>query len=59
MKFYLLKERKKTVLVKNLIEDKTFEVPYDRLILAPGAKTFMPPIPGLDAINVFYFENSS
>jgi len=44
---------KKTVRVKNLIHKEDFEVSYDRLILAPGARTFMPPVPGLDAKNIF------
>lgn len=43
----------KKVSVKNLEDEKIFQMPYDKLILSPGAKTFTPPIPGLDANNVF------
>ena len=44
---------KKTVTVKNGEKDIEENFSYDKLILSPGATTFMPPIPGLDAKNVF------
>ena len=44
---------KKRVLVKDLITDKAFEEPYDKLILAPGALPIVPPLPGIQARNCF------
>jgi NADPH-dependent 2,4-dienoyl-CoA reductase/sulfur reductase-like enzyme/rhodanese-related sulfurtransferase len=38
----------KTVTVKNLNDDSEFEVPYDKLILSPGATPIRPPIPGIE-----------
>lgn len=39
-------------------EDQTFEDSYDKLILAPGAKPFVPPIKGLDqATNAYSLRN--
>ncbi len=43
----------KTVIVHDLVENKEREVEYDKLIIATGGYTFMPPIPGLDAFGVF------
>ncbi len=34
-----------------------YELPYDRLILAPGAEPIRPPINGIDAQNVFTLRN--
>jgi len=44
---------KKTVLINDLIKNKTYEEKYDKLLLSPGAKPFIPPIKGLDADKVF------
>jgi NADPH-dependent 2,4-dienoyl-CoA reductase/sulfur reductase-like enzyme/rhodanese-related sulfurtransferase len=44
---------KKTVKVHGLETGKVFEESYDKLILAPGAKAFIPNIPGIDSKNVF------
>lgn len=43
----------KRVLVKNLNSGETFQQPYDRLILAPGAGAIVPPLPGIDGENIF------
>jgi len=43
----------KRIIVKDLKNNSEREVEYDKLIIATGAETFMPPIPGLDAKNVF------
>lgn len=43
----------KTIEVTDLIENKTFRHIYDKLIIATGGYTFMPPIEGLNADNVF------
>ncbi len=39
--------------VRRLQTGDTFFAPYDKLILAPGAGAIRPPIPGIDAANVF------
>lgn len=43
----------KTLSVRNLATNETFEDAYDRLILATGASAVMPPIPGADLDGVF------
>ena len=43
----------KTVTVKNLENGNIFSENYDKLILAPGAKPFVPQIPGVDSKRVF------
>lgn len=44
----------KTVTVKNVMTDETFEESYDELVLAPGADAIMPKaIKGIDRENVF------
>lgn len=48
----------KTVQVKNLVNNKTYEESYDVLVLSPGAKPIIPPINGLkDAQNMFTLRN--
>lgn len=48
---------RKVVTVRNRDTDATFEQPYDKLILAPGAAPLVPPIAGVDAANVFTLRN--
>lgn len=38
----------KTVTIKNLQSGEVYEETYDKLLLSPGAKPIVPPIPGLD-----------
>ncbi|MGN7298312.1 CoA-disulfide reductase [Ferdinandcohnia sp. SAFN-114] len=48
----------KTVSVKNLKTGEEYEESYDVLVLSPGAKPLVPPIPGLnEAENVFTLRN--
>lgn len=49
----------KEVAVRDLINGKVFKERYDKLILATGANPIMPPIPGIDAKNVFKLQNIS
>lgn len=45
--------RAKTVTGKNLATGETFTEHYDKLLLSPGAKPLMPPLPGLDSDRLF------
>lgn len=48
----------KTVTVKNLSTNEVYEESYDVLVLSPGAKPIVPPIPGLnEADNIFTLRN--
>jgi NADPH-dependent 2,4-dienoyl-CoA reductase/sulfur reductase-like enzyme/rhodanese-related sulfurtransferase len=38
----------RTVSVKNLVRGDSYELPYDYLILSPGASPVIPPIPGIE-----------
>ncbi|MEM9658627.1 MAG: FAD-dependent oxidoreductase, partial [Planctomycetota bacterium] len=44
---------KKIVRVRDLASDRTYDLPYDKLILSPGATPLVPPIPGADLPGVF------
>jgi NADPH-dependent 2,4-dienoyl-CoA reductase/sulfur reductase-like enzyme/rhodanese-related sulfurtransferase len=48
---------KKEVEVKNLRTGESYGESYDRIILAPGAEPIRPPIPGIDAPNIFSLRN--
>lgn len=39
---------KKTVLVRDLASGNECHLPYDKLVLAPGASPLVPPLPGID-----------
>ena len=43
----------KKVAVKDLVAGTEYEESYDRLILAPGAKPVLPPIPGINSEKIF------
>jgi NADPH-dependent 2,4-dienoyl-CoA reductase/sulfur reductase-like enzyme len=47
----------KTVLVKNLSTDETFEDQYDKLVISTGARAVVPPIKGADRPHVFTLRN--
>lgn len=48
----------KTVTVKNLKTGETYDESYDQLVLSPGAKPIVPPIPGIEkANNLFTLRN--
>jgi NADPH-dependent 2,4-dienoyl-CoA reductase/sulfur reductase-like enzyme/rhodanese-related sulfurtransferase len=54
-----INRHKKTIKVKNISssrEERIFEENYDKLILAPGASAIKPPIPGIEAENVFFLK---
>ena len=47
----------KEVEVKNLISGETYKESYDKLILSPGARAIVPPIPGIEKANTFVVKN--
>jgi NADPH-dependent 2,4-dienoyl-CoA reductase/sulfur reductase-like enzyme/rhodanese-related sulfurtransferase len=47
----------KTVQVRDLLSGRTYQEPYDKLILAPGAAPVRPDIPGVDLPGVFTLRN--
>ncbi|QKS70499.1 FAD-dependent oxidoreductase [Paenalkalicoccus suaedae] len=47
----------KTLTIKNLATGETLTDTYDTLVLATGATSFIPPINGVDASNVFSVRN--
>jgi NADPH-dependent 2,4-dienoyl-CoA reductase/sulfur reductase-like enzyme/rhodanese-related sulfurtransferase len=47
----------KEIEVKNLISGETYKESYDKLILSPGAKAIVPPIPGIEKANIFTIKN--
>lgn len=49
----------KTVLVRNLQSGIEESLPYDTLVLATGAKSFIPPIPGVNLGNIFTLHSPS
>ncbi len=47
----------KTVTVQPVAGEDAYLIPYDKLILSPGARPIVPPIPGIDAENVVTLRN--
>jgi len=47
----------KKLTIKNLVTGEQYKESYDKLILSPGAKPLVPPIPGIDKINIFTIRN--
>ena len=47
----------KTIKVKNIETGEEYNEAYDKLILSPGAKPIVPPIPGIEKVNHFSIRN--
>ncbi|RKD25295.1 NADPH-dependent 2,4-dienoyl-CoA reductase, sulfur reductase [Caminicella sporogenes DSM 14501] len=47
----------KEITVKNLLTGEQYKESYDKLILSPGARPIVPPIPGIENVNVFSIRN--
>ena len=47
----------KEIEVKNLQNGEVYKETYDKLILSPGAAPIVPPIPGLEQVNIFTVRN--
>ncbi|MFZ5644048.1 MAG: FAD-dependent oxidoreductase [Bacillota bacterium] len=48
---------KKEVLVKNLSSGELSRIPYDKLVIATGARPFVPPLEGVELNGVFRLNN--
>lgn len=48
---------RKVVVVHNQQTGEVSELPYDKLILSPGAAPLVPPVPGHDAAGIFTIRN--
>lgn len=48
-----INRQEKTVVVKDIKNDKEYTESYDKLVLSPGAEPIKPPIPGIDDPAVF------
>lgn len=48
---------RKTVTVRKVTTGETYEESYDALVLSPGSTPLKPPIPGIDAPNIFTLWN--
>ncbi|CAH2215434.1 FAD-dependent oxidoreductase [Tepidibacter aestuarii] len=47
----------KEITVKNVLTGEEYKEAYDKLILSPGAKPIVPPIPGIENVNTFSIRN--
>jgi len=47
----------KEIRIKNVLTGEEYVESYDKLILSPGAKPIVPPIPGIENVNVFSVRN--
>jgi len=47
----------KQITAKNLLTGDSYQESYDKLILSPGARAIVPPIPGIEKVNVFTVKN--
>lgn len=45
--------QRKTVRIKDLANDRTYDETYDKLILAPGAAPLLPPLPGIELPGIY------
>lgn len=52
-----INREEKTITVKDLNSGESYTESYDKLILSPGAKPIVPPIPGIEKINLFTVRN--
>lgn len=52
-----INREKKTITVKNLLHDETYEESYDKLVLSTGAEPIRPRIDGADQKHVFTVRN--
>ncbi|MBC6974951.1 CoA-disulfide reductase [Bacillus sp. Xin] len=49
-----INKEEKTIIVKNVMTNETYEESYDVLILSPGSKPIVPPIPGIETAKALF-----
>ncbi|WP_243526047.1 CoA-disulfide reductase [Bacillus pseudomycoides] len=49
-----INKEEKTIIVKNVMTNETYEESYDVLILSPGSKPIVPPIPGIEIAKALF-----
>ncbi|MEH6890920.1 CoA-disulfide reductase [Bacillus sp. JJ864] len=49
-----INKEEKTIVVKNVVTNETYEESYDVLILSTGSKPMVPPIPGIEAAKALF-----
>lgn len=49
-----INKEEKTIVVKNVMTNETYEESYDILILSPGSKPIVPPIPGIETVKTLF-----
>lgn len=52
-----INRQEKNITIKDLNSGETYTESYDKLVLAPGAKPIIPPIAGIENVNVFTVRN--
>lgn len=52
-----INKESKEIEVKDLQSGEVYRESYDKLILSPGAAPIVPPIPGIDQVNIFTVRN--
>jgi len=52
-----INREKKVVEIMDIVNNRVYEESYDTLILSPGSTPLKPPIPGIDAPNIFSLWN--
>jgi NADPH-dependent 2,4-dienoyl-CoA reductase/sulfur reductase-like enzyme len=48
---------KKEITINDTVNNRTYQEIYDKLILAPGAKPIVPPLPGIELVNIYTVRN--
>ena len=52
-----INRKAKEVTVRNVVSGQEYTESYDKLVLSPGAKAIVPPIKGIEDVNVFTVRN--
>lgn len=52
-----INRKAKEVKVRNVVNGEEYTESYDKLVLSPGAKAIVPPIKGIENVNVFTVRN--
>lgn len=52
-----INRKNKEVTVRNVVSGQEYTESYDKLVLSPGAKAIVPPIKGIENVNIFTVRN--